>query len=307
VSTALLLEQLLNGLQYGVFLFLVSAGLTLVFGIMNFVNLAHGTLFMLGAYAAAAIYAHTGSFMLAWAGAPIATSLIAGALERLLIRHAYARDHLVQVMVTFGLLLFFNQLMIVLFGPASQPLDIPAFLNRHIELLPGTPYPAFRLAIIGVGVVIAAGLYVIIARTRLGAMVRAGASNRVMLDALGVNVNALYAGVFCAGAALAGLAGVMAGPILSVEPGMGDEILILAFVVIVIGGIGSVRGALVASVIVGIVEVMGRSSLKTVLVQLLGDSPAQTAAPAIASMAVYLLMVLVLFFRPQGLFPARTG
>jgi len=307
MTASLFAEQLLNGVQYGVFLFLVSAGLTLIFGIMNFVNLAHGTLFMLGAYAAAAVYGLTGSYMAAWAAAPVAAGLAGWLLEAALIRHTYSRDHLVQVMVTFGLLVFFNQLMVVLFGAGSQPLDVPAALAGRIDLLPGRPYPTFRLAIIVVGALVAVLLYLVISRTRIGALVRAGASNRIMLDALGVDVRILYTCVFAAGAALAGLAGVMAGPVLSIEPGMGDEMLVLSFVVIVIGGIGSIRGALAASLIVGIVEVLGRSSLKDLLVAVLGYSAGQVAAPALASVAVYVVMVLVLFFRPQGLFPARQG
>ena len=304
---SLFLEQLLNGLQYGVFLFLLSAGLTLTFGIMNLVNLAHGSLFMIGAYCAAAVYGWTGSYVAACAAAPLMTALLGWLLEISLIRRIYGRDHLVQVLLTFGLLLFFNQLMVAIFGAASVPIDIPAFLSGRVDILPHRPYPTFRLAIIAAGCIVARALYATISRTRVGAMVRAGASNRTMLAALGVNVRLVYAGVFCAGAALAGLAGVMAGPVLSIEPGMGDEMLVLCFVVIVIGGIGSVRGALAASLIVGVVEVLGRTLLKDALSALLGYTAAQTAAPAAASVSVYAVMILILFFRPQGLFPARTG
>jgi branched-chain amino acid transport system permease protein len=307
MSLSLLLEQVLNGLQYGIFLFLMAAGLTLVFGIMNFVNLAHGSLFMIGAYVASAIYQLSASFVLAFVLAPPVTAAVGYVIERLLLCRLYARDHLDQVMVTFALLIFANQLVILLFGAASQPIDAPPFLTGVIELIPGVQYPDFRLAIIGVGVVVALLLYVVISRTRWGALVRAGASNPAMLGTLGVNVRWLHTAVFCAGTALAALAGTMAGPILSVEPGMGDEMLILAFVVIVIGGIGSVRGALIASIIVGLTEVAGRSSLKLALAGAFGSSVASTAAPAIASMSIYLFMAVVLFFRPQGLFSARTG
>jgi len=286
---------------------LMAAGLTLVFGIMNFVNLAHGSLFMIGAYVASAIYQLSASFVLAFVLAPPVTAAVGYVIERLLLCRLYARDHLDQVIVTFALLIFANQLVILLFGAASQPIDAPAFLAGMVEIIPGVQYPDFRLAIIGVGVLVALLLYVVISRTRWGALVRAGASNPTMLGSLGVNVRWLHTAVFCAGTALAALAGTMAGPILSVEPGMGDEMLILAFVVIVIGGIGSIRGALIASIIVGLTEVAGRSSLKLALAGAFGSSVASTAAPAIASMSIYLFMAIVLFFRPQGLFAARTG
>jgi branched-chain amino acid transport system permease protein len=307
MSLSLLLEQVLNGFQYGIFLFLMAAGLTLVFGIMNFVNLAHGSLFMIGAYIASAIYQASDSFLLSFLLAPLLTAAVGYVVERLLLYRFYARDHLDQVMVTFALLIFANQLVILLFGAASQPIDAPTFLTGMIQIIPGVQYPDFRLAIIGVGVLVALLCYVVISRTRWGALVRAGASNPAMLGSLGVNVRLLHTAVFCAGTALAALAGTMAGPILSVEPGMGDEMLILAFVVIVIGGIGSIRGALIASIVVGVAEVAGRSSLKLALAGAFGSSIASTAAPAIASMSIYLFMAIVLFFRPQGLLAARTG
>jgi branched-chain amino acid transport system permease protein len=307
MSLTFLLEQVLNGLQYGVFLFLVAAGLTLVFGIMNLINLAHGSLFMMGAYAAAIVFRLSGSFVVTLLLAPAIIFLLGYVIETVVLRRLYARDHIDQVLATFGLILFCNQVTVMIFGSASQPLDIPPALAFTVDILPGTPYPVFRLAIIGVGLAVAAGLYLVIAHTRTGALIRAGASNRTMLSALGINVHWLYTGVFCASAALAGLAGTMAGPLVSVEPGMGDELLILAFVVIVIGGIGSIRGALLASIAVGLVQIAGRTIFKVMLAQVTGSLVAQTAAPALASMSIYLLMVAVLFLRPEGLLAARTG
>lgn len=307
MTWTLFLEHTLNGLQYGVFLFLVSAGLTLVFGIMNLVNLAHGSLFMIGAYAAAWVFQLTGSFFLGLIFA-LPASLLAGMIiEIVALRTLYMRDHLDQVLVTFGMILFFNQLAIVIFGGASQMIDMPGFLRGQIEVIPGVPYPSFRMAVIAVGILVAIGLFLIITRTRIGMLIRAGASNRPMVNALGVNVRRLNTIVFGFGAMLTGLAGTMAGPLSSVEPGMGEPYLILAFVCIVIGGIGSIRGAFVSSIIVGLVEVYGKSTLKLALVEILGQEAGQTAAPALASMSIYILMAFILFFKPQGLFPARTG
>jgi branched-chain amino acid transport system permease protein len=307
MSLTFALEQALNGLQYGVFLFLMASGLTLVFGIMNVINLAHGSLFMAGAYAAAVIFRFADSFLLAMLLAPVATFIIGYGVEFIVLRRIYERDHMDQVLVTFGLLLFANRATVGLFGSASQPFDIPPALDFTVDILPDTPYPAFRLVIIGVGLVVALAIYVIIARTRIGAMVRAGASDRVMLSALGIDVRHLYTWMFCISAALAGLAGMLAGPLVSIEPGMGDDMLILAFVVIVIGGIGSIRGALIASIVVGLVEIAGRTTFKVMLAGTIGATAAQSAAPAMASMSIYLCMVAVLFVRPQGLFAARRG
>ncbi len=303
----LLIEQTLNGFQFGVFLFLVSAGLTLVFGIMNLVNLAHGSLYMIGAYAAAIVYKLSGSFLLAVIVTPLASFATGIFLEIMVLRTLYDRDHLDQVLATFGLILFFNQLMIVAFGPESQELFPPEALSGAVEIIPGAPYPVFRLVIIGAGLVVALFLYGLITRTRIGMLIRAGASNRPMAGMLGVNIKLLFTLVFALGAVLAGLSGVMAGPLLSVEPGMGEDMLILSFVVIVIGGIGSVRGAFVASIIVGMAETLGRSIIPFLLGGVLSNEAAQTAGPALASMLIYILMAGVLFFRPQGLFPARTG
>ncbi len=303
----LLVEQTLNGFQFGVFLFLVSAGLTLVLGIMNVVNLAHGSLFMLGAYYGATVFAWTGSFLLGLV-VMVPLALISGiVIELVVLRTMYDRDHMDQVLATFGLILFFNETVRLVWGPESKALPVPEFLDGSVEILPDTPYPVIRLAIILVGLAIGAGLYVLITRTRIGMLIRAGASNRAMVAALGVNIRLLYTLVFGLGAILAGIAGMMAGPIQSVEPGMGEDMLILAFVVIVIGGIGSIRGAVIASVLIGIVEVVGRSILPFALANFMGEDAAQTAGPAVASMLIYVLMAAVLFFKPAGLFPAQAG
>ena len=303
----LVLEQTLNGFQFGVFLFLIAAGLTLVFGIMNLVNLAHGSLYMIGAYFGATVYQWTGSFVLAVI-VTLPLSLIVGVLlEVIALRTFYERDHLDQVLATFGLLLFFNEGVRLIWGAESQELSIPDGLKGFVEIIPGAPYPEFRLAIIAAGILVALFLYFLITRTRIGMLIRAGASNRPMVGALGINIQLLFTLVFGLGAVLAGLSGVMAGPVLSVEPGMGEDMLILAFVVIVIGGIGSVRGAFVASILVGIVETVGRSILPFLMEQVIESDAAQTAGPAVASMLIYILMAGILYFRPEGLFPARTG
>ncbi len=298
-------EQLLNGAQYGVMLFLMAAGLTLIFGIMNVINLAHGSLYMLGAYVAAASFAASGSFLVALLAALAAAVAVGIALEFVIFRTLYRRDHLDQVLATFGLILFFNELVRIVWGSTALYTRIPPFLSGRVEILPGTPYPVYRLAIIAVGLAVALFLYVLIARTRLGMLIRAGASNRVMLGALGVNIAALYTFVFALAAALAALAGAMAGPIFTVESGMGESVLISAFVVIVIGGIGSIRGAFVAALLVGIVDAMGRAFLRPLLALVTGTAAADSAGPAIASMLIYILMAAVLFVRPQGLFPPR--
>ena len=299
-------ETLLNGVQFGVFLFLISAGLTLVFGIMSMVNLAHGSLFMMGAYIGSYVFQQTDSFVLAVVVA-IPFSLVLGiVLEYLALRTLYARDHLDQVLATFGLILFFNQLVLRVFGATSQEFRLPDAINFPMPVF-GFTYPSYRLIVIAVGLLVALGLFLVISRTRIGMLIRAGASNRPMVGALGVNIRMLYTLIFGIGAALAGLAGVMIGPIESVESGMGESKLILAFVVIVIGGIGSIRGAFIASILVGLVEVIGRVFMKDILRTFLPEEFAQTAGPALASMSIYILMAAVLYFRPQGLFPARTG
>jgi len=305
VTVALVLEQTLNGLQYGVMLFLMAAGLTLVFGIMNLVNLAHGSLYMVGAYLATAFAAWSGSFVLGAALALPATLLVGIVVEVVALRTLYERDHLDQVLATFGLILFFNELIAIIWGRAAIYTSVPPFLGGHIRVLPGVPYPAYRAGIILVGVAAAVLLWVLVTRTRLGMRIRAGASNRTMVSALGVNIRLLYTLVFGLGAALAGLAGAMAGPIYSVQPGMGEAILIQVFVVIVIGGIGSIRGAMVGAIVVGMADTLGRAFLKPMLATVISPPAADKAGPALASMLIYLLMAAALFFRPEGLFPAR--
>lgn len=302
----LIFETALNGLQFGIFLFLVAAGLTLVLGIMNFVNLAHGSMFMMGAYVAAWTFQQSGSFTLAIVVALPVILLLGIAIEYLAFRTLYTRDHLDQVLATFGCILFFNQMVLVVFGAESQDFRLPASINFPFSMF-GFSYPFYRLVVIAAGLVVAAGLYVAITRTRVGMRIRAGASNRAMVGALGVNITALYTLVFGVGAALAGFAGIMIGPIGSVESGMGEEQLILAIVVIVIGGIGSIRGAFIASIIVGLVEISGRVFMKDIMRLFVDDDFAQTAGPALASMMIYILMAAILFFKPEGLFPARTG
>lgn len=303
----LLFEQALNGIQFGVFLFLIAAGLTLVFGIMGLVNLAHGALYMIGAYVGATIFGWSGSFLLAAITALPAMMAFGVLVEVLALRKLYERDHMDQVLATFGLILFFNEVVRIVWGPESQAMPIPDALSGHVEFIPGVPYPVFRIVIIGVGLTVGILLYLLISQTRMGMLIRAGASNRSMVGALGVNIRVLYTFVFGLGAVLAGLSGVMAGPLLAVEPGMGEDMLVLSFVVIVIGGIGSIRGAFVASILVGIVETVGRSILPFLLEVVVSNEAAHTAGPALASMLIYVLMAAVLFFRPEGLFSARTG
>src|SRR6201747_3157098 len=254
-------EQSLNGLQFGLLLFLLAAGLTLVFGIMDFVNLAHGSLYMMGAYFAATFVAWTGSFVFGIVLALGATLLLGIVLEFVALRHLYGRDHLDHVLATFGLILFFNDVVRLIWGPAGLALPLPGWLTVPIQIMPGVYYPSYRLAIIVVSLLVAAFLYMVVMRTRLGMLIRAGASNREMIGALGINIKLLYTLVFGLGAALAGLAGLMQAPILTVQIGMGENILILAFVVIIIGGIGSIRGAFVASIFVGLIDTIGRAVL----------------------------------------------
>jgi branched-chain amino acid transport system permease protein len=304
---ALFTIQLLNGLQLGTMLFLMSVGLTLVLGIMNFVNLAHGSFYMLGAYIAAAAYGATGSFLLAGTVAVSATFLIGVAVDRFCLRRLYDRDHLAQVLGTFGLLMFFNELVRVIWGPAAIFAAVPTSLERTVELLPGMPFPLYRLVILLVGLLTGVVLYLVIAHTRLGMRVRAGASDRVMTASMGLNVTLLSTFVFGAGAALAGLAGYMASPMVAVQSGMGDPILIMTLVVIVIGGIGSIRGALLASLLVGITDTLGRVYFPVMLGAAFTPAVSNALSPAITSMLTYLMMAAILAFRPQGLLAARTG
>lgn len=300
----LIFEQFLNGLQTGLLLFLLAAGLTLVFGIMDMVNLAHGSLYMMGAYFAAVFVQWTGNF---WLGALLAlpAGLLLGMLvEYIALRNLYTRDHLDQVLATFGLILFFNELARIVFGVGGMAIELPPSLEGQIEILPGLPYPTYRFAIIAVGLACALFLYLLVQRTRIGMLIRAGASNREMVGALGIDIKMLFTLVFGLGSALAALAGLMAGPVSTVQIGMGDNVLILCFVVIVIGGLGSIRGAFVAAILVGVLETMGRAFLPNILGTFLSPSEAGALAQALSSMLVYILMAGVLVLRPAGLFPA---
>jgi branched-chain amino acid transport system permease protein len=287
-------------------LFLIAAGLTLVFGIMDVLNLAHGSLYMVGAYLAATFTQAAGSFWLGLALAVLATGIVGIVLEALLVRRLYRRDHLSQVLATFAVILIADDLVKMIWGPAPIMLAAPAALAGPVELLPGFFYPAYRLLIIAVGLAIAIGLYLLVARTRTGMLVRAGSSNREMAAVMGVRVDRLFALIFVLGAMLAAVAGALLGPLLAVEIGMGEHILILALVVIVIGGIGSIRGAFVGAVLVGVVDTSGRAFLPGLLGEFLSPSAAAQLGPALAAIAIYVLMAAVLFFRPQGLFPARA-
>ncbi|WP_269497311.1 branched-chain amino acid ABC transporter permease [Castellaniella sp. S9] len=305
MSGILVLEQLLNSLQFGLMLFLLAAGLTLVFGIMDMINLAHGSLYMVGAYLVATIAGASGSFWIGLAGGIAATVLVGALLEYGIIRHLYRRDHLSQVLGTFAILLMANEGVRMIWGSQPVPLAMPAALSGPVEMLPGFSYPAYRLFIIGVGLAVALLLYLLVTRTRMGMQVRAGASNREMAQAMGANVRRLFAVLFAAGAGLCAVAGGMLGPLLAVQVGMGENILILAFVVIVIGGIGSIRGALLGALLVGLVDTAGRTVVPLLFGLLMGPSAAATAGPAVASILIYLLMAAVLFWRPRGLFPAH--
>lgn len=306
MNMALLLAQLLNGLQYGVLLFLLAAGLTLVFGIMNFVNLAHGALYMMGAYAAALAYNMSGSFALALLGAALAVLALGLLIEWLAVSRLYRRDHLDHVLATFGLTMFFNELVRIVWGPQPLFMEVPEALAGAVSLW-GFTYPAYRFAIIAAGLIVAVLCWLLIQKTRIGMLIRAGAQNPQMIGALGVNIRLLNAMLFAVGAMLAGVAGAMAGPILSVQSGMGDGVLITTLVVIVIGGIGSVSGAFYGALIVGLVDTLGRAFLPILLRQVADRTVADAAGPALASMSIYLLMVVVLAVRPNGLFPARRG
>ena len=305
MTSTLILEQTFNGLQAGVTLFLVAAGLTLILGIMDFVFLAHGAQVMIGACFAAAITAASGNFYLGILLAIPLTFASGYVLEFLVIRHLYRRDHMEQVLATFGLILFFNELIRIGFGPAALYSDLPPSLSGFVEILPDTPYPAYRLGVIGVGLACALAIHLFVSRTRIGAMVRAGANNPEMTAALGVNIRILFRLIFAAGACFAGVAGMLLGPLTAVQPGMGEPLLILSLVVIIIGGIGSVRGAFIAAIIVGLVDTLGRVFLPGLLRLVFDQATADGAGPALASMLVYILMAVVLIFRPTGLFPAK--
>jgi branched-chain amino acid transport system permease protein len=304
MSTTLLVIQLLNGLQLGVLLFLIAAGLTLIFGVMDFINLAHGVQYMLGAYFMVLFFGLTGNFFAGVALAILAAVLAGLILEVLVFRHLYARGHLDQVLATFGVILFVNEGVRMIWGSTPISIPTPEILQGSVVLMQGLLYPIYRLAVIGAGIAVAILLYILVAHTRIGMQVRAGAANAPMVSALGVDIRRLFMLIFALGAMLAGFAGAMAGPIFSVEPGMGDHVLILAFVVIVIGGIGSLPGAFVAALLVGLVDTLGRSFSTDLFRLFLDPSAANAVGPAVSSMLIYILMAGVLFFRPAGLFPA---
>ncbi|MDM7852426.1 branched-chain amino acid ABC transporter permease [Pseudochrobactrum kiredjianiae] len=305
MSSALFIEQLLNGLQFGIMLFLMAAGLTLIFGVMGVINLAHGSLFMVGAFACAVVAAATGSFWLGLIASLIAAACAGAIMEMVLIRKLYYRSHLDQVLATFALILIFSDATRWIFGSFPLYLDIPPLLQGSVTLPGGSQYQLYRLAIIGAGIIVAVGLYFLIAKTRLGMRIRAGEADREMIGALGVDIAKLNTIVFALGAALAGLAGALVGALQSVQVGMGEPVLILAFVVIVIGGIGSVKGALYGAILVGVVDTMGRFLLPKLFALFMEPSQAATAGTALASMLIYIVMAIILTMRPQGLFAAN--
>ena len=307
MSTTLLLVQVLNGLQFGLILFLIAAGLTLVFGVMDFINLAHGVQYMVGAYLTAAFTAATGSFALGLAAALPSALVIGLVFELLIFRHLYDRSHLDQVLATFGVIIFLSEAVRMIWGVAPLSVEIPDALSGSVEIVDGLLYPVWRLAIIAAGLGVGLLLYVVVNHTRLGMLIRAGATNAPMVSALGVDIRLLFTLVFGFGAMLAGFAGAMVAPILSVEPGMGDGVLILAFVVIVIGGIGSIRGTFVAALLIGLVDTLGRFVAPGLLRLVLDPSAASQTGRAIAPMLVYVLMAATLAIRPAGLFPARRA
>ncbi len=305
MTSTLLAEQLLNGLQFGLMLFLIAAGLTLVFGIMDVMNLAHGSLYMIGAYVAASVAQATGSFWIAVPAAVVIAAAVGWLLEITLIRRLYARDHLLQVLATFAVILIADDVVKLIWGPSPIMMAAPRSLSGPVEVLPGMLYPSYRLLIIGVGLALATALYLFIAKSRTGMRVRAGSSNREMAVMMGLRVDRLFAGVFVVGAMLSAIAGALLGPLLAVEVGMGESILILALVVIVIGGIGSIRGAFIGALLVGMVDTAGRAFLPDALTHFLSADVAAQLGPALAAIAIYVVMAAVLYFRPQGLFPAR--
>jgi branched-chain amino acid transport system permease protein len=302
MSLVLIAEQILNGLQFGIMLFLMSAGLTLIFGVMGLINLAHGSLYMIGAFIAAAVASATGSFILALVAALSAAALAGAIVEMTIIRKLYNRDHLDQVLATFALILIFSEGTRWVFGSFPLYLDVPEYLQGAVTLPGGIQYPLYRITLIVFGLIIGAGLGLLITKTRIGVQIRAGENDREMVSALGVNISKLYTFVFALGAALAGLAGALVGAIQSVEVGMGEPVLILAFVVIVIGGIGSVKGALIGSILVGLTDTLGGIFLPKLFGLFMDLATATNVGSSIASMSIYILMSIVLVWRPTGLF-----
>ena len=302
MSIILLIEQILNGLQFGIMLFLLAAGITLIFGVMGLINLAHGSFYMVGAFAAAIVAEATGSFMLALVASFIVAAVVGTLVELVVIRKLYARDHLDQVLATFALILIFTEGTRWIFGSFPLFLEAPEMLSGSVTLMGGIVYPSYRIAIILIGLAIAIGLFYLISQTKIGMRIRAGQSDRNMISALGVNIAKLYTIVFAFGAALAGLAGALVGTIQSVEIGMGEPILILAFVVIIIGGIGSIKGALVGAILVGLTDTLGRFLLPILFGVFMDSADATTVGSALSSMLIYILMAGVLLLKPTGLF-----
>src|SRR5215211_3543720 len=281
----LILIQILNGLQYGLLIFLAASGLTLIFGIMGVINLSHGSFYMLGAYLALTLTGFTGDIFLALAiGVPLALAFGA-AIEWAFIRHLYARDHLQQVLLTFGLILIFNELQRIVWGTRPHSVPVPSYLSGSVQLSDVLSYPVYRLAVAGLCVLLALAMMFVIQRTRIGRMIRAGESNREMVETLGIDTRWLFRFVFAAGVSLAAAAGIIAAPIESVYPGIGERVLIISFVVVVIGGIGSIKGAFVGALLIGLADAFGKMLL-----------------PQLAGVAIYALMAAVLVVRPGGLF-----
>ena len=295
-------EQMLNGLQLGFSLFLISAGLTLVFGIMGFLNLSHGVLYMLGAYFISVYFTKFDSYALAFITSIATLTVLGFILEYGIIRHLYQRSHLCQVLATFSLILFTNDLVAFIWGVTPLSFDVPTFLNDAVEIIPGLLYPEYRLFVIGIGILVSILLYFIISKTRIGMQVRAGSTNREMMGALGVNINVLYLMVFTFGVVLAGLAGIISAPLVSIETGIGGDVLITSFVIIIIGGLGSIKGAFISSLLVGVWETMAQAFAPAFLMQYMDLANATNLGSGLASMSIYLLMVIILITKPNGLY-----
>lgn len=303
---ALLFTQLLNGFQLGLLLFLVASGLTLVFGILDFVNLAHGSLYMLGAFICASLTFLTGNFLIAVVLALPVTGVVGYAIECTVARSLYARDHLEHVLVTFGLILVMETLVHLLWGPEGIAIPLPAWLDTQVALTRDLVVPTYRLLIIVTGLAAAGGLFWLVNFTRLGMLIRAGASNRTMVSALGIDIQALFALVFALGAMLAGLAGMLVAPLSEASISMGNNIIITAFVVIIVGGIGSMKGAFVGALVIGLIDTMGRSYVDDLFKLVMNADAAENSAPAVSNMLIYIIMALILAIRPQGLFPPKV-
>jgi len=306
VNYTLLFVQVINGVQLGLLLFLVASGLTLVFGILDFVNLAHGSIYMIGAFIAASLTFYLGNFLLAVLVALPLTGLVGYAIERLVARNLYDKDHLDHVLGTFGLILVLDTSAHLIWGPEGISVPLPQWLDGQVELFEGAVIPTFRLLIIATGLAVAAGLVWLVNYTRLGMLIRAGASNRTMVSALGIDIKTLFALVFALGSMMAGLAGMLIAPITEASIGMGGQIIITAFVVIIVGGIGSMKGAFIAAILIGLIDTLGRSFLDSIFELVMSESAAETAAPAVSAMMIYILMAVVLALKPQGLFPPKV-